>query len=500
MATLTIGDQKVTVDDSFLKLSPEQQSATVEEIASSLPKAAPKTSGVMDFFKSIPRGVIGGLSSAGSALGQATAHEMSQPGMAAEIPGQEQTTQALEKNVTGSLPQPQGRAGKFGAAIGESLGNPASYIGPGGLPLKVGGAILSAAGSEGAGQATEGTAYEWPARIAGALAGGVAAAKGLGPTTPKAATPAAAELKASAVSGGEHGGYNAALNSGLELDPKGVAGWSQQVRQGLFNDGLTGGTHGTAPKTWAALDSLDKPTSGVVTPQGIDALRKTLGRVSREVQQTQGGAIVATEDAAAASQALKKLGSYVENIPQSHILAGDAALYANATKEANKNYASYARVRDFEARLEKANLAAQGQIAGSVENQTKAKARQVLNNGARGYDDAERAQAKLINSGGPVSNILRNLGRAGAGVVPALAHGAIAAGTGGASLGLQIPIAAALYGARKTSEAITKSRANKLVEMLAQRSPEYQSRVANLPQVSNAPNKAAIIRALLAAH
>src|SRR4051812_11556928 len=46
MATLTIGDRKVTVDDGFLKLSPEQQSATVDEIAASLPKmaapAAPK--------------------------------------------------------------------------------------------------------------------------------------------------------------------------------------------------------------------------------------------------------------------------------------------------------------------------------------------------------------------------------------------------------------------------------------------------------------------------
>jgi hypothetical protein len=36
MATLTIGDKKVTVDDAFLSLPPEQQQATVEEIAKSL--------------------------------------------------------------------------------------------------------------------------------------------------------------------------------------------------------------------------------------------------------------------------------------------------------------------------------------------------------------------------------------------------------------------------------------------------------------------------------
>ncbi len=37
MATLNINGRKVTVDDSFLQMSPEEQSATVEEIAASLP-------------------------------------------------------------------------------------------------------------------------------------------------------------------------------------------------------------------------------------------------------------------------------------------------------------------------------------------------------------------------------------------------------------------------------------------------------------------------------
>jgi hypothetical protein len=44
MPTLTIGDQKVKVGDDFLSLSPEQQSATVEEIASSLGAAPAMTS------------------------------------------------------------------------------------------------------------------------------------------------------------------------------------------------------------------------------------------------------------------------------------------------------------------------------------------------------------------------------------------------------------------------------------------------------------------------
>lgn len=42
MATLTINGRQVTVDDSFLQLSPEQQEATVEEIAASFSQDAPQ--------------------------------------------------------------------------------------------------------------------------------------------------------------------------------------------------------------------------------------------------------------------------------------------------------------------------------------------------------------------------------------------------------------------------------------------------------------------------
>ncbi|WP_050596537.1 hypothetical protein [Mesorhizobium ciceri] len=43
MATLNIQGQKVKVDDAFLSMTPEQQNAAVEEIAKSLPAAAPAT-------------------------------------------------------------------------------------------------------------------------------------------------------------------------------------------------------------------------------------------------------------------------------------------------------------------------------------------------------------------------------------------------------------------------------------------------------------------------
>jgi hypothetical protein len=69
----------------------------------------------------------------------------------------------------------------YAGAIGEALGNPGSYFGPGGLPAKAIMAAASGAGSEAAGQATEGTGLETPARIAGGLLGGPLAARAMKP-------------------------------------------------------------------------------------------------------------------------------------------------------------------------------------------------------------------------------------------------------------------------------------------------------------------------------
>jgi hypothetical protein len=126
-----------------------------------------QSSGVADFFKSIPRGIVGGLAGAASAMGQAEAPLQGMSG----VPGAEESTQLVEQNVTGQLPKPQGTAGKFGRTVGEFLGNPATYLGPGSLPAKALTGATAAIGSEAAGQATEGTSMELPARIAGGLVG-----------------------------------------------------------------------------------------------------------------------------------------------------------------------------------------------------------------------------------------------------------------------------------------------------------------------------------------
>ncbi|WJR76474.1 DUF6883 domain-containing protein [Bradyrhizobium sp. NP1] len=130
--------------------------------------------GADDFFRSIPRGIVSGLNNAGSALARATQAEMGQD---VDAPTPEQGMEILEKNVTRPLHRPESRPGKFGASVGEFLGNPASYLVPGSLPVKAGTAVLGGLGSEAGGQLGEGTSLELPLRIFGGVLGGLGAAR-----------------------------------------------------------------------------------------------------------------------------------------------------------------------------------------------------------------------------------------------------------------------------------------------------------------------------------
>jgi hypothetical protein len=150
-------------------------------------------SSVLNFFKAIPHGALRGLSSAASAGGQAAQLEMGQP---VDVPDTETTAAALEKNVTGELAKPVGNAGRYGSTVGEVLGNPASYVGAGGLPAKAALGTLSAVGSEAGGDlgALVGPKTAAAGRFAGAILGGNAPRTAARIVTPLPSNPTRAGL------------------------------------------------------------------------------------------------------------------------------------------------------------------------------------------------------------------------------------------------------------------------------------------------------------------
>jgi hypothetical protein len=207
MATLNIGGRKVTVDDEFLQLPPDQQAAVVEEIAASsriagpAPAAQPQGMSALETAGDI--GASGGIGLAkgtiglaglpgdvGGLLNRGIDWAMEKAGLPAppappnyELGGSGQIQRGVEQ-VTGEFYKPKTTAGKYAQTVGEFVPGVIGGGIAGGLrkgAQAVGQyAVVPGVLSEYLGQQAEGTGYETPARIGGALAG-VAAGRGIDP-------------------------------------------------------------------------------------------------------------------------------------------------------------------------------------------------------------------------------------------------------------------------------------------------------------------------------
>lgn len=220
MATLNIEGRKVNVDDSFLKLSPEEQSATVDEIASSF-KTKTETGAdgrprvTMDMTptkweqaadaglgiaKSAGIGAVkGAIAIPGAAgdmrelLSHGVDYAASKLGITPEQAGRfkelmaegisrvpvgnvlanaptSRDIQGKIEETTGEFYKPQNKAEEYAQTAGEFL--PAAFGGGGGVIARGARVLIPAAASETAGQATKGTKYEPVARFLAALAAG----------------------------------------------------------------------------------------------------------------------------------------------------------------------------------------------------------------------------------------------------------------------------------------------------------------------------------------
>src|SRR4029077_21286862 len=282
-------------------------------------------SAIGDFFKSIPRGIVGGLAATASASGQAEEGLMTgggQQNLSSLITGQkqgvpcaEESRQLIQQHLTGEFPKPQGRAGKFGETLGEFLGNPASYVAPGGMAAKVGTAAASANGSEALGQATKGAAAEPWARMAGAMAGGAASGARVKIAGARAVAPTLEEITK-----GAKDAYKNLHNLDISLQPKVVSDMSDGIKNLLMNGNpeaeIQGGFRArNAPGTFDALEELKRPAGQgkLVKFADIDSVRQVLSRNAMGRDVTTGGM---TTDALASQIAIEHIDRYLENIPQ----------------------------------------------------------------------------------------------------------------------------------------------------------------------------------------
>jgi hypothetical protein len=156
----------VRVDHDPFAVAPVAQPAVPAAAGAA---SAPSPS-LWDQIMSVPGGIVQGFANAAAPLGQAesmtaagaTGDPERDLALAQAVPDAAQSARVIEENITGPLPN----NGAYGRAVGEMLGNPMSYLGPGGAAAKVGMAAGAGLGSE-AGSRIGGT----PGRLIGGLLG-----------------------------------------------------------------------------------------------------------------------------------------------------------------------------------------------------------------------------------------------------------------------------------------------------------------------------------------
>lgn len=184
---------------------------------------------------------------------------------------------SLTDRAFGESYEPQTTAGEYARTVGEFAPNAAM---PGGVARRAAMVAVPALLSETAGQATEGTAAEPYARVAGALAGGLAAA-GRAPGTLKTAAkgaPTQTELKGQA-----DRLYGLMRRAGIKYDANAFAGAVQDMADDLHK---TGFRPSVARDAFGLVDDLAKEVGRSPDFDDINGLVQMVGQKARAAAAT----------------------------------------------------------------------------------------------------------------------------------------------------------------------------------------------------------------------
>lgn len=364
------------------------------------------------------------------------------------------------EGVTGEFYKPQTRPGRYAETVGEFVGNPISYAGPGGLTTKTATAITGGLGSEAAGQAAQGTMLEGPARIAGGVVGAIgggaraiAAPAKAAPILEKAAVPTTENLVQTAKQG-----YQAAEKAGPEIAPEVMGTLANNITNSLKDiksrDYL-------APQTFRAIEELKQ--QGPSTIADIHGVRQLFGEIAQSSDKF---------ERRAASHVIGEIDKFMKQA------APDAA---KTLETANANYAAGMRSKQLETASEIAGLrAGRAGYGGNSVNTM----RQVLSpiveksikGNSKGFSKDEISAMRDIVEGTTLTNSLRTAGMASP------SRGVIATGGGIGAMAVLGPAGALIPGlgaaSNKLANILTSKQIDRLGEMVRKRSPMYADAVS----------------------
>lgn len=482
MPTLNIEGQKVRVGEEFLKLSPEQQADTVDEIAASLgikagggnggapdPKMAEFTGEVLsgdakrsraaqkqNEYEQMPAwkqaGVavddlvrlgadgltagygdkIGGKISEYTGIGPSEEERRQNTEDARSRAGWAGTAAELAGSVVGAGKVLKGGAAlvRGASAVSPTVGRVASAASNlAARPGIVGvGARTTGAAATGAGIGALDAAGHDRDIGEGALYGAAFGAGGnlLGEAAAKTAGKVAGAFNTKPVimsldelKAASRSAYDAADNAGLVLNPSAMQRLTAKVQADLASKGYH---PKISPEIGATLDELGSLSQKAVTLQGVDVLR----------QIADGAAGAPNAKTQMLGKAIKgHIDGFLDNLNHSDVLMGNAREGIKALKEARRLWASVKKTQMIQEAIERAkNNAGSSYSGGNGDNALRQQFRAILNNPkkAAGLTRDEKALMTLIVRGVKGEILLRTaakLSPTGSGLMTVLQAGGI---------------------------------------------------------------------------
>lgn len=495
MPTLEINGREVEVGDEFLSLSPEQQNATVDEIAKSIgmsPKAEMSwgdtaIDAAKSFGTGLEQGAIGlagmpadigrfmgnavgggidwlmGASPEQSAQNKAKA-EAIMSGAPLAVPTSEQITKKVE-SVQGPMYQPKTTLGEFANTTGQFAAGAA--VGPGGLVRKAALTVVPGVASEAAGQATEGTVLEPYARVGGALAGGLLAStrgnvgtRQMLKNAPTRET-VAADTKAA---------YDAIDKAGIVFDQNSYKSAAMKIKSDLAKKGwdkLQGGQVAPllnrvdgmlkprAVSDWTKVDGILKDAKAILRSPADETTKMHVGIIVNRLEDLVKNGKIASKKGNMTRQQINETIDTARELARRNIIA-----------------------RDIEKMKDKSQWYLSGEESG-LRNTFKSYG---IKNGTK-MEDAEEAAFKSVVNREGVLNVAHNVGSRMGGTVM---------GAAGVYTGQILPAVAGIIGslaARKFMEVYTKAGVDKALKTVLAGKSEQQ-RAAVLDAVARAERRA----------
>lgn len=262
--------------------------------------------------------------------------------------------------------------------------------------------------------------------------------------------------------------YDAVDNSGIRFSPQAYRQMVVDIAGKAYGDNLNADLH---PRAMALLKDMAQKAQKGASPTltQLDQLRQ---QVARDVGTS--------TDAEGHFGRLMQGGidNFIDTAGPQHLVSGNPAQAAQLIKDARSANVRFRRTEEIQNALMKAERrAASTGSGGNVDNAMRQNIRGILDKGARGYSEVEKALMEKIVRGTPIQNVLRLAGKAspeGNGLIGLLELFAAGHDLRAAAL------PAGGFIAKRAADAMTEGRARLLEAMVSQgtKTPPLKNPVA----------------------